>query len=206
MANFSYAGENTFNAIASGGVNRGLHHLIASRIEDMSARLGQIGSGWIQTARDMFSQYDIDRVERSVDLYKQQNDALWTMNDIRPLHGIDALQTASHIMQRWIMANPMVRKEWQAGRCAGYGNDYMDMDPGTLADQHSDWCAVMNGVAEYTDQGDLTVTSYSEAYDENGIETLSFREQQDVLSTWAEVEYFFGVADDDPTSQTGGVL
>lgn len=206
MAHFSYAGENTFNAIASGGVNRGLHQIIAGRLDSMATTMGNVGSGWLQSARDMFEQYDINRVERSVDLFKQQNEALWTPNDIRPLVGIEALQTASHMMQRWIMANPLIRKQWQAGRCEGYGADYVDLDPGLHTSQQRDYCKAMNGMGEYTDSGDLTCTTYSDAYDDNGQEELSFREQQDIMTTWDEVQYFFGQADQDPTSQTGGKL
>ena len=206
MAHFSYAGENTFNAIASGGVNRGLHNLIGNRLMAMSEAMGGVGSQWIQSAKEMFQAYDIDRVERSVDMFKQQNEALWTANDIRPLYGIDALQTASHVMQRWVMANPMIRKAWQSGRCEGYGSDYVDYQPGMVGHQHDDYCKVMNGMADYTDTGDLTSTTYSNAYDDSGLEELSFREQQDVISTWSDAEYYFGQADADPTSQTGGVL
>lgn len=206
MAHFSMAGENTFNAMAAGGVNRGLHQLIGSRISQMANAMGSAGSAWIQSARNMFEQYDIDRVERSVDLFKQQNEGLWTLDDIRPLQGLEGLQTASHTMQRWIMANPMIRKAWQSGRCAGYGTDYVDYQPGTVGRLHEDYTKVMNGMASYTDKGDLTVSSYCTAFDEHGLEELSFREQQDIAATWAEVEYFFGLGEGDPTSQTNDAL
>lgn len=206
MANFGYADDNSFNAIMSGGVDRSLHHYIGSKVNQFTSALGNMASGWVDSIRQRYDSYNIDQMEMVVDNYKRANDHMWTLNDVRPLSTIDELNQASFIMQRWIMANPVLRKAWQAGYCHGYGNDYVDLEPGAIDWLHTDYAKVNNGIQSLNDDGNYVSTTYSQAYNDDGLEELSFREQQDILHTWEAAEYFFGLGEEDPTSQEGTLL
>lgn len=175
-------------------------------MQRLGQSLGGMATGWLQTVQDRYNSYNIDQMETVVDNFKRVHDHMWTANDIRPVLDIDGFNQASYTMQRWIMANPMVRKEFQAGRCHGYGDDYIDLEPGELGWRHTDYAKVMNGLQDLNDQGDYVCTNYSAAYDENGLEELSFREQQDIRHTWEAAEYFFGLGEVDPTDPEGTLL
>lgn len=112
-----------------------------------------------------------------------------------------ALQEANLTMQRWIMANPQVRELYLGQDICGYSDEYVDLDPGKMGEDHYDYRRVMNGIIRDEPNGDYTITHYYEDL-HIGDRELEFYEQEPILHTWSAIDYMLGVCDFDFTAKT----
>jgi hypothetical protein len=105
------------------------------------------------------------------------------VNNIHNLDTLSDFRNANPTMQRWIMAEPIVREMWNDGLLNGYGDSYVDTHPNVTGKDHYDYRRVMDGMS-YIDETDgrLTNTSYLEVVDANDI--LNINEKLIVLSNW----------------------
>lgn len=187
-------------------------------LEENIQRLGQQMSSYGQTLTDAGRQF----YERAQTLYQQFNsaDALRAAEAamrrvksyfqdelILPLQDIGALQNASLIMQRWVMAEPTLRQMYHKQQCDGYSDTYIDCHPGQVGEQHYDWRRVNEGlvVEDPKDSDDYKVTFY---FDDliDGDRELTLQEQMAVTSTWDMVKHYVGQGKDDPSSSSGGMF
>lgn len=84
-------------------------------------------------------------------------------NEIRPLYSLDDVQHAPPVMQRYIMADPMVREYYHQGRIEGYGDQYVDADPGCIGRDHYDYRRATDGlILENSETGKLESHTYIE--------------------------------------------
>jgi hypothetical protein len=89
-------------------------------------------------------------------------------------------------MQKWIMAEPVVREMWKDSLLTGYGDSYVDKHPNVVGRDHPDYRRVMDGMSYIDNDGRLTNTSYLEAVDADDILNLS--EKLIVLSNWKKAK------------------
>lgn len=126
-------------------------------------------------------------------------------NVIRYLPTITHLQTAPPLMQRYIMANPMVREWYHDGRLDGYSHSYHDYYPNDIKDSHFDYQRVMDGVCVPSEDEDIafTVKFYCDSFDEP---ELLHAEKVDILNIWDDLERYLKYGEEDPTDLYGGSL
>lgn len=123
-------------------------------------------------------------------------------NVIRPLQNIADIQQAPGVMQRWVMANPMVREQFHMQRCDGYSETYVDVHPQDRGVNHYDFRRVMSGVLqECTEEegADWKVVNHFE-FDHFDDVQLSTREKDDILTVWDLIEGLMKPGAEDPTS------
>jgi hypothetical protein len=126
--------------------------------------------------------------------------SLFTPNLIKELKTLEELQTAKPMMQRYIMANPLVREMYHDLRCYGYGDSYFDFEPDKIGEDHYDFRRVFNGVLRVNeDTGEWFKTIYREGL-RNGDNHLDPSDQIDILNTHRNIENFMLLAAKDPTS------
>lgn len=149
-----------------------------------------------------------DKVQNSEAIIKaklaiQSAKNIFHPNTILPLATLEELQTAQPIMQRWIMANPVIRELYHEQRCSGYIDTYVDMEPGRIGEDHYDYRRVTDGNIFFSpDRWYADV--YGEELKEGDVE-LNAIQQHMILSTW-EVAEMFIEAGYDVTDNLGGKL
>ena len=184
---------------------------------------------WIydQFNRDTGMLTDMGRqfMQRASEVYKQLNDpsltkmarrvvrgmkGLMSPNTIVDIRTIEDCQKAKPIMQRYLMANPSLRKLYHNQLCDGYSDSYTDQEPGKVGDEHYDYRRVMQGVvvfdtdAEGNTDPNWVAKSYAEDL-EPGDRELDTDEQFAVLVAWDVLELAIALKKD-PTDVFNGDL
>ena len=132
--------------------------------------------------------YDTFNSSKAIELTKaalNQITGIFQADVIRYISDISHFQIATPIMQRYIMANPIVRHMYHDQRLDGYSDTYVDTDPGVIGEKHYDYRRVMSGIM--TPIGDdLYYTSYIEQLRDEADE-LTASDQFRILDTWANI-------------------
>ncbi len=115
----------------------------------------------------------ISNIDRSGDIYRPDD--------------IDGFRTAGFRMQRFLMADPVIRKKYIKQQIDGYSHSYLDIQQGAVGEDHYDYRRVTNGVfmPEVTEDGE---TQYVQRqYFErliDGDRELDVEEQMDMIDNW----------------------
>lgn len=150
---------------------------------------------------DRFTNSDAVRLMRSA---MKSAATLFNDNIIRPLSNIEDIQNASYQMQRWNMANPVIRQLYIDQRCDGYSDTYIDNEPGKIGDLHYDYRRVMDGVVSSNEEEEYFKTYLDDLHEND--RNLEIDEKADILSTWSIMEMFVKAMKEDPTSAYGDKL
>lgn len=160
--------------------------------------VGDIGRSFLDNAVNTYERFNGSEAMKLFRAAKAQAASLFQPEIVKSIFDIVDFQTASLTMQRWIMANPVVRTMYHDQRCDGYSDTYVDVDPGKVGKDHYDWRRVMDGVIVQTD--DSWVANFYIEDIRQGDRLLESAEKADILSTWQIAEMFMKAAERDPTS------
>ena len=124
---------------------------------------------------------------------------------VQQLLDIGATQNAPRVMQRYVMANKLLRSHWQRRQAAGYEDGYSKdrHNRNCIGDTHDVYRIVTNGYARKTDEGYRATTYYLTPEERDELKTP---DRLDVLITWATVEESIWAMADDPSSQYNASL
>lgn len=128
-----------------------------------------------------------------------------TLDVVKELTDIGQLQNARPTMQRFIMADPVVRDLYHNSGCSGYDGSYKDFSPGVSGVDHYDYRRVMHGMW-HEDESDGKVKSTLFYEDKGDEEDLDAIQQMDILRTWDYVRAALKRGKEDPTSQENDML
>ena len=155
---------------------------------------------FIETGKQMFESVYSARALELTKAAINKAGSLFAPNLIKRLTTLEELQTAKPIMQRYIMANVMVREMFNEHRCYGYGDSYFDFEPGKIGEDHYDFRRVFNGVVRLDKENDQWYkTIYREKLRKGDVD-LDPSDQIDIINTHRSVENFMLLAAKDPTS------
>lgn len=216
MARLLTADEGLYREIAFGSTSRKLRDFIDGQMERQFSNLNETGRQWLERAKNRWEDVKESNAMRSIKaaarkvLHGQGADVICELNNI------GEFQHARSLNRRYVMTNPLVRNEFIKQRIDGYSNDYIDIEPGSIGDNHRDYRRVMDGIVVYKDSDDLTeddVMSYDVYYDVDdefdfGIEEepLEIEEQHAILINWSFAESCLATGGDDFSSKTNGSL
>ena len=199
MANVIFGDDRVFSAAAYGVQDWRAQEFLAQQYEGLSSQLTAAGQAFFAGAKNIFEELSGSQAMRLARAAGRKVRSLWNSDEIQRLLDIGAMQHAPLTMQRWIMAEPTVRKLYQQQRCDGYGETYRDMHPGDIGEDHYDYRRVMNGLVVEDEQGNLTATTYfDELLDEP---ELTIEEQIEIIDTWDALKAFLRKGEEDPTSK-----
>jgi hypothetical protein len=126
---------------------------------------------------------------------------------IRPLRTLEDIQHAKPTMQRYVMANIMVRMAEEAQQIDGYSDSYRNEFVGRRGFKDPDYMRVIDGIIFDEDRFGVTVSDDPENawvacqnLFEDEERDLDVVEQADILSTWDIVEMHLQAKKKDPTS------
>lgn len=204
MAQVIVGGTETFNALLYGKPHPGTQKFLSGQLESFSNTLTDVGHRFFEGARDIYERVSGSTAARIARAASRQVRSMWQSDEIRELVDIASIQNAPLTMQRWIMAEPTVRKLYHRQQCDGYSDTYVDLHPDDLGPDHYDWRRVMNGYVIMNEDEDAEyeweATTYMEELLEED-EDLSHEEQVDIITTWDNVVSYIRAKGSDPTSR-----
>jgi hypothetical protein len=170
-----------------------------------SATLNDAGRAFFTQAQEMYDRFNGAEAQRVVQAALAKAGGVLQPETIRDLWQISDVQNAPLVMQRFIMANPVVRDLYHQQRIDGYSDTYLDMEPNSKGLDHYDYRRVVTGmVMDDEEHGWKVVTCFDEL--KEGDRELQIEEKAAILSVWDLVEARIKDGRDDPTSKSGGSL
>lgn len=206
MAGYVAAGADLIDIMGGGELDNNTSSWLTQQYEQVTSVLSHTGQAFFNNLKDMYrivSGSDAAQILRNI---RGKAETIWSNNQIAALETLTALQTAGPYMQRWIMAEPTIRKRYLNQQLDGYSGSYENCQGDKIGDAQLDYRMVMNGVVVASDDADqdFFIRHY---YDMLGDESeLKPFEQRDIISTWAKVRHFMEQGGEDPTSVTGAQL
>lgn len=201
----------TFNSLAYGNPHPGTMSFLSQQFENASTALTAAGQRFMENARDLYERISGSDAIRAMRLAGRAIRSMWQLDEVRQLSTIEELQTAPLKMQRWIMAEPSIRREFFNQRVDGFSDTYVDLHPGDIGEDHYDYRRVVDGVVfveeEPDDDGNYNwqATCYLDDLLPDD-EELFLEEKIDILDTWAAARAALKARKQDPTSRYGAML
>ena len=205
MAMIMEGDADTFNALAFGEQHPNALQWLQQQAQQVSPLLNSAGQAFMQQARNLYEQVSGSAAIRIARAARRRVSQLFQTSMIRCLQTIGEMQHASSTMQRWIMADPVVRKMYYNQQLDGYSDSYLDVHVGDIGADHYDYRRVMNGIVVDNEDGSWSATTYMDELFEDDRE-LDLMEQVDILDTWGNIRALIRQRKDDPTSRWNAEL
>lgn len=206
MARIHDGGPASFNAAIYGMPHPGTQQFLQQGIESMSLSLNEAGQRFMAGTREIYERVNGSHAMRMLRASGRKLKSIWQSDSIRALVTIGETQHAPLSMQRYIMAEPEVRKLYHQQRCDGYSGSYIDQEPGLIGEAHYDYRRVTNGMFIEQPNGDLVAVTYFEELHEGDRELL-LEEAVDIFElTWNTVRNAIRAGGEDPVSKYNAEL
>jgi hypothetical protein len=206
--------EEDFNSVLYGankhpGTVEYLRNQVYSMAQNFGGMMNDAVSSFVGRAQAAFEAVNGEAAMRRARAAIGRASAAFQRDVIRGLNTLQELQQAPFVMQRFIMAEPMVRNLYHKQRCDGYSDTYVDMFPQDVGKNHYDYRLVMDGqvtIFENEDgEDDWMVTHYPDDYLGTDQKMPSI-DQVHVRDAWRLARNTIRRGKDDPVSAHGGVL
>lgn len=202
MAQFHVGDQDTYSALVYQEHHPGTLRYLQHQVEQPTAALSETTRAFMDQAKEMYERFSSSDAMRRVRAAGRYISNVWKRDVIRPLNDLGELQHAPLAMQRWLMAYPEIRTMYHQQQCDGYGETYVDAEPGLVGSRHSDYRAVMSGIVVMDEENETwSSTQYFDSrLDDDDEVDLDFDQKLDILSAWTAMS--IAVANgDDPTSK-----
>ena len=199
-----YGGDIAFNALLYPEQNPVNAQFIQEQFNYIPDTLSDIGLEFVERTKNLYEKFHGSEVAQIAMNAIASVGRLFNPNQIEPLHSLTEIQTAVGVMQRWMMANPVMRELHNTQRCSSYDGEYQDNYPGTIGQSHYDYRRVMQGIAYERADGEMVFDEYVEDLVE-GDRELKITEQASILSSW-DIQNMFIKAGHDTSSTYGEKL
>jgi len=196
----SYGGDDEFRAFVYGQNKdpRTLNYL-ENQLSNISQTLTSAGMNFFADARSIYDRFNGSEAMRLARAAINKAGSVFQTNIIRAIWESSEFQNAPLCMQRYIIAEPSVRKLFNEQRIDGYSDTYVDMHPGTIGESHYDYRQVMNGIVTIDEDG-LELTRFFPDELLEGDRELDLSEKADILNSWKHVASLMKFGDRDATS------
>lgn len=204
MAQYVAGGADLIDIMAGGRPDVATQQWFSERRETLQNTLTNTSQAFFDRARDMYQTISESQAVQMLRNLKAKTENVWAGNQITELQTLEQLQTASPVMQRWVMAQPDLRKRYLNQSVEGYGDAYTNYHGAVFGSEHYDYRRVMHGVVETSDTG-WVAREYVD-YMANDDVGLSRHERLDILNTWDLVKALMDEGGEDPSSPVGNQL
>ncbi len=191
----------SFDMLAFPTQNPANNYYIQNQLNNISTTLTDIGRQFIEKSREIYDRVndsDTLRIARAA-IRAAQN--LFHPNEIIRLQGFDELRFAQPVMQRYIMAEPVIRQKYLKQQIDGFSDTYVNVDGKDVYEEQYDYRRVMSGVIQDTVDTEGNAGWVCKHYlDENRGDDIDLTpvQKSNILATW-EIARMFIDAGEDPT-------
>lgn len=180
---------------------------IQNQFQNISQTLTDSGRKFMEESKRLYEKFYDNTVERAARAAVRMARNLVHPNSIQRYDSIEDIQSASPLMQRYIMAEPYIREKFHDQLCSGYAGSYLNVEPGFLNLDHYDWRRINNGLVRTEgddEDGRWVSTTHFEDLIE-GDRELSWEDKVDILHT-NELAVLYAKTGIDPTCPFGSKL
>lgn len=197
-------GVDLMDIAAGGHLDQTTTSWLGDRAMNLRSGLSSVASSFFDQAQSLYQMISTNDAVQAMRNLVAKADTTWMSNNIHGVSTIEQLQTANPIMQRYIMANPVVRDMYLNNMVEGYSDSYTNLHGNAIGDSHYDYRRVMDGVMIVKDDHTL-VKEYIEFIPE-GEKELTLFEKVDILNAWNLINTSLDANELDPTSPVGNRL
>lgn len=188
----------SFDYLAFPNQNPANTSYIQNQLTNISDRLTGYGRTFLEASKEIYEKVNNSQALMLAKAAVRRAKGFLHPNSIMYLGELDDLRQAQPMMQRFIMAEPALRREYHKQRVDGYSDTYVDVAPGKVGEDHYDYRRVMTGVV--TEEGDgedytWKAVIYADELFEGDSELDTFQ-KNDILKTWDIVNMFMAAAKD----------
>lgn len=198
-----FGGDDAFSTAIAGLQSAENRNYFATQIENarnvIGERFGEFGQKFLSGAEKLYERFNSSNAIELAKATLNQMRGIFQSDIVRTIHNLEDFQIATPVMQRWVMANPLVRELYHKQQCDGYSDTYVDQEPTKIGKDHYDWRRVNNGMIEVDDNGGWTANQYAD-YAPNYEEELEISDQFRILDSWNAIENLILQGGSDPTS------
>jgi len=215
MAQVIQGGSSVMNAIIYQQPHSSVNSYMQDAYHRVALRMNDVGLAAMESAKRLYESTVNHSAYRLAKAAIRKVEDGFMVDEIQPLLTIGALQNAPNRMVPYVMAEPSVKRRYLAGRCEGYGDEYVDASNGQVGAKDGLWRAIMNGYVQTSEDAmaeedeDIAaepnwgcVTYFDDEVEELNLtpeETDEIRQTHDVLRAALK-----GI--DDPTSRWNASL
>lgn len=197
-------GVDLLDICAGGHIDQQTTSWLGERANALRTTISGAASQFFDQAKTMYAMISSNDAIQALRNLTAKSDNVWNSNVIHSLSTIEQLQTASPIMQRYVMAQPELRKMYLNSEVEGYADSYENLHGDRVGIQHYDYRRVMDGIVVVNEE----TASFNNFYEliPEGDKELTLYEKVDILRSWNTVNDALDVHEEDPTSAAGNML
>lgn len=203
MAEVVYGDNSFFKSAVYGTQDFKALEFLSNQYNNISSFATNASMEFFNAAKNLYDRLSGSTAIRMARQASEVMGTLYQADEIHMLKTLVSLQLAKHTMQRWIMANPVVRQLYHDQKIDGYSNTYIDMHPNDIGESHYDYRRATNGLMVEVEDKLLCTTYPDELMDEK---ELTIEEQLDIKISWDTIEKELSKGKEDPTSIWGNSL
>lgn len=196
----------------SGHDDTDFREYVRQRYEDTAKYLEKAsttaGRAFLNKSREIFESINSSEALRRARASVRSLISNRNPNAFFAVENIDQLRAAGHRMQRFLLADPVIRTLAHKQKIDAYSETYKDTEPGVVGRDHYDYRRVIDGVyRQETDENgdDVIVIEHFTEQLVTGDRHLDFVEKSDTLDNWT-FQRMMIAAGFDSTSRLGGRL
>lgn len=205
MAQVISGGNAAVHALLYGEVHPGTQRFFESQRGQGLRHLTETARSYVSEVANRFGYMAMEATQNAIRNVRRKASWAWHGDFIRPLRTLDDLQLAPPSMLRYIMAEPIARKMYHNQSLAGYDDDYIDLQPGKVGEDHHEYRQVMDGIVQVdeTPDDDGNYHWHADQWLDETLEDespLDFKDQLDIIETWGNLSRQISKRLKDPTS------
>lgn len=179
MATVLFGGEEVISHLSGGSASREFLDYLDGLNAQAGRFISENASRFMERVSNLRSRRETSEIKRMAIAVQERLSHFWQEDCIRPLERIEDVQNAPLSMQRWIVANPNVRRRIREGVLDGYSDSYVDDTPFLAPEKHADYQHVMSGL--WVD--DSVIEYFLDPIDDTK-DTLDFDEKVAIRRSW----------------------
>jgi hypothetical protein len=196
---------NVFNALVYGAERHpNTMQYLQNQASQFSGALTEFGQTFMQGAQQLYETFNSSEAMRAARAAVRKFDAIFLPDRIQMLETIGNLQHAPLTMQRYIMAEPTVRRYFLTQRVDGYSDTYQNVWGNDWKVDHYDWRQIHNGVMEETEEGHVMHHWLDDVLE--GDRPLHFGEKVDAIHSGESAAAYIELGREDPTDKRNNKL
>lgn len=205
MAMYIEGGALAFNELAYAPRDQSTIEYLKESAMNLSQNLTDTGRMFMDTTRQQWSHFFGDNALRAARAAVRTVQTMWDSDVIKQLTTIAQMQHAPVVMQRYIMANPVIRGMYLAQQLDGYSDTYQNIHGSDIGHAHYDYRRMMNGIVEEREDGGWEAWTF---FDEllEGDHELTFDQQGELIDSCSNIIREIRKRRDDPTSKYNASL
>lgn len=173
-------------------------------LNNYTAQIAPHAAGIVEAVTTRFAEQMSTGAQRKIEAFRNKVAATWQADMVKVLGDVGQIQQAPDSMVRWVMAQPDIRQHFIEGRCEGYGDRYVDNNPGGVGLNHYDYRVATSGVVMQEDDAFVVRNHYEHLYEEE--RELTLLEKNAIQVTWETMCASMETDITDPTSEWNAVL